>query len=734
MAQQIVAKISCPLILMLLICGEAMSRVSGRIITQDGVPIPFVSIYIHGTTTGTSSNELGKFELHTGKGNFDLVFQQIGFEKQIRNIVVDTGLINFEVIMFPASYQLNELEFTASREDPAYAIIRKAIVRKKELNKIRNAYTRKAYTKGVLKVLRAPKEVLGQKIGNLGGMLDSAGRGILYLSEAESILASDVRGHLTETMISSKVAGNDRGFSFNRASSLSFDLNQNSSEFGRSIVSPLADYTFNHYRFKLMGEFEQEHMVIYKIFIEPLYSEDACWHGFLYINGSDYSLYEFDGFILGAQCKQEIFDTIRIKQQYTIQPSVFPAGIRNQVFRFNAVFFGFKVEGSFTVDLSEYHLTDGKDVSRRRESLVIEDSSNLKSTEYWLKARPVPLLTEEALHYSKRDSAKVVRDSRRFKDSMDRKNNRFGYGNLILGYAYNQTYRRSSFSFQSPVNSIQFNPVQGLAVGTLMRYSKSWRERLSLQSLVLSFNIEYGISNRKWLPGLGFRYNYNPVKNSVFSFHIGSDFHEFNNKVETNTMYNQYNCLWLKKNALKLYQSDEISASFATDINYDLRFESKVYAAHRYNQTNHSDYSFRYKNKLYESNSDFNGSSEKLLISQKDAVIFRIGLYYTPMTEVWKTPEGIDKTGSRWPEFYLRNQFCFYGSQSGVSWSTILKATYQLSLSSWGDLKISGELQKYFYGVPDLPEAIYAQTNPFSVEDLTGIIGFRALKNYVYRI
>ncbi|HNA64199.1 MAG TPA: DUF5686 family protein, partial [Saprospiraceae bacterium] len=207
-----------------------------------------------------------------------------------------------------------------------------------------------------------------------------------------------------------------------------------------------------------------------------------------------------------------------------------------------------------------------------------------------------------------------------------------------------------------------------------------------------------------------------------------------NNKVETNTMYNQYNCLWLKKNALKLYQSDEISASFATDINYDLRFESKVYAAHRYNQTNHSDYSFRYKNKLYESNSDFNGSSEKLLISQKDAVIFRIGLYYTPMTEVWKTPEGIDKTGSRWPEFYLRNQFCFYGSQSGVSWSTILKATYQLSLSSWGDLKISGELQKYFYGVPDLPEAIYAQTNPFSVEDLTGIIGFRALKNYVYRI
>ena len=33
-----------------------------------------------------------------------------------------------------------------------------------------------------------------------------------------------------------------------------------------------------------------------------------------------------------------------------------------------------------------------------------------------------------------------------------------------------------------------------------------------------------------------------------------------------------------------------------------------------------------------------------------------------------------------------------------------------------GDLEISGELQNIFYGVPDLPEAIYAQTNPFQLK------------------
>ena len=49
--------------------------IKGRIIDENGKPLPFASIYIKEKGTGTSSNLEGKFEMPISSGDYTISFQ-----------------------------------------------------------------------------------------------------------------------------------------------------------------------------------------------------------------------------------------------------------------------------------------------------------------------------------------------------------------------------------------------------------------------------------------------------------------------------------------------------------------------------------------------------------------------------------------------------------------------------------------------------------------------------------
>src|SRR3546814_17566758 len=72
--------------------------------------------------------------------------------------------------------------------------------------------------------------------------LDSNNRGIVYLSESQSELFVRERDTYKEVVYSSRVAGNNNGFSFNEASDLLFSFYQNLLLYqlnNRGFVSPI---------------------------------------------------------------------------------------------------------------------------------------------------------------------------------------------------------------------------------------------------------------------------------------------------------------------------------------------------------------------------------------------------------------------------------------------------------------------------------------------------------------
>jgi hypothetical protein len=165
--------------------------ISGKITDENNKPIPFASVYIKSTTKGVSANSDGAYQLLLNAGTYNLQFKAVGYTQQTQQVTL-TQNQQIDISLKTETYQLKDITIHAGGEDPAYAIIRKAIKKRKiYLNEVK-AYTCDIYIKGMQKLLAAPKKFMGfdvQKATSEAG-LDSSRTGIVYLSESESKYSS----------------------------------------------------------------------------------------------------------------------------------------------------------------------------------------------------------------------------------------------------------------------------------------------------------------------------------------------------------------------------------------------------------------------------------------------------------------------------------------------------------------------------------------------------------------
>lgn len=177
----------------------------------------------------------------------------------------------------------------AYSEDPAYEVIRNAIRERNYYLNETDEYTAEVYIKGMQKLLGAPKKFLGRNIDDMAKQigLDSNRQGILYLSESESKLSYIKPGKYREVMVSSKVSGSNRAFSFNRATDIGINFYQNLLEMeglsARPFVSPIADNALFYYRYRLLGTSIENGQMINKIELIPKRSADPVFRGIIYI-------------------------------------------------------------------------------------------------------------------------------------------------------------------------------------------------------------------------------------------------------------------------------------------------------------------------------------------------------------------------------------------------------------------------------------------------------------------
>ncbi|MGB1217502.1 MAG: DUF5686 and carboxypeptidase regulatory-like domain-containing protein, partial [Saprospiraceae bacterium] len=437
------------------------AQISGVITDEKGEALPFASVYIQNSTQGTTSNVEGYYNLNLEKGIHTLIYQYVGYEQLTKVVEIGNETLKMNISLKEQSVALGEVVVTTGGEDPAYAIIREAQKKRKFYLKQTKEYKCQTYIKGHQSVSDVPEKFMGIDIGDLGGVLDSTGQGIIYLSESISDFYYQAPDKYKEVMISSKVSGNDNGFSFNRASALDFNFYKNTYNWiGKPIVSPIAFNAMNFYTYRLEGAYVDESgNTVNKIKVKRKRDTDPSVAGHIYIIEDTWNIHSVDMWTDGKAFAIPALDTIRVQQVYVpVKDDIWQVFSRNISFNFKI--FGIGIDGFFTGMYRNYDIEPNlPEGFFDTEILKVEEGANEKDSLYWEKIRPIPLTLEETDDYIKKDSLEVMWESEEFLDSLDGRANKFGFMNLFTSYTYRKTYKQWNWRINSPFTAIQYNTV-----------------------------------------------------------------------------------------------------------------------------------------------------------------------------------------------------------------------------------------------------------------------------------
>ncbi len=652
---------------------------TGKVTEIKGSNVPFVSVYVDNTTQGTSSNIDGQYKLTLPAGKVELLFTAVGYEDRRVTVVMKENTI-LDIVLAPKIFMLNDVIIKSRTEDLANEMIKKVIAKRKTyLNEI-DAFSTEVYTKAMQKLVSAPKRFFGRNVATILD-LDSNRQGIIYLSETESKLDFKQRDKVKEVMISSKIAGDNNGFSFNKASDLMVNFYNNvlfeDKLSVRGFVSPVADNAFSYYKYKFLGNSEENGKTISKIQVIPKRGSLPVFSGVIYIVKDSWRINAVNLFVT-KENGIELIDTLTVKQQLVEIGDVYvPQSIQ---FSIAGKILGFKFTGYVMGVYKNYNIQPHFNKNFfTKEILKIERSSNQKDSLYWEKHRSVPLTLEEQNNYLRKDSISALKASQKYLDSVDRIKNRFNVGQiLVTPYVYYRSYNKKSITYDGLATSVFYTTIEGLA----LKYAVNWRQGFE-DGRFYSIRPEarYGFANERFNANIKAKYLYDPIRNATISVGFGSEVANLNSLEQTNLLRNSINALFFGKNVAKFYERRFFNVEASREFAPSFELKLSVDYAKRIALSNSNFRSLR-SHTEFTSNNPFTPNDENILLfPEHKALVVSGTLAYTVAQKYITRPDGRFYIESNYPriEFnYKRGIRGVFGSS--VDYDFISVEIYQKKL------------------------------------------------------
>jgi len=603
-----------PLFIVLLLLGINSYGVTihGTVTDANGEKLGYSNIYVKGTSNGTSANADGQYHLDLPAGTYEIVFQHLGYKQLVQTVNLQRD-IEINVKLEDLQYQIRDVVVNGN-QDPAIEVIKKAIERRKYFLNVVETYQCDAYVKGMERILEAPDKILGRKINRTGILTGPNNSGILYLSESQSKLYYKKPNKFHEVIYSSKVSGKSNGFTFNSAQDFYFNFYERSITIPfiaqRPFISPLSENAFFYYNYKMLGAYKEGDKLVNKIQVTPKRKTDPCFTGVLSIIEDNWNIHSLELYLTKANGIQYV-DTLKVTQYFIpVKNDIWLPS--QQRYDAKASFLGVKGDGYYLGVFKNYEVNDGfakhfvtktdtaktakkKTVKQQQkaeqkaekkaekkiftaEVVKIEEGANKRDTMYWDSLRPIPLTTMEEQDYHLKDSIQVIRESKVFKDSTDKKNNRTGVSSIILGYVYKKQYKKIEVDFPSLIDIINFNTAEGanLHVHIAVRKQFDTQRRITFEPV-----LRYGFSDKQ-VNGMGtLTYYSSEIHNESLSISGGRYISQIDGSQPQTEFGNTWQSLVFKNNFMKIYEqyfarvaySRELFNGFQTTIsaNYQQR-------------------------------------------------------------------------------------------------------------------------------------------------------------------
>jgi hypothetical protein len=605
--------------------GDSKMIISGKVSDHSGDPLAFVNIYIEGTTSGTTSNFEGNFQISVDIENLKtLIFQYVGYKIVKIKIDINQNPSPLKVIMQPEQILLQEFVVSADVEDPAYPIIRKAIKnRKYHLNNVRS-YSTKMYMKSNVTLDEIPEKFFLIKKED---MPDSSDIGLIYLSESVSNYYRQKPDKQKEIMIASKVSGSETQYSFNRADILLISFYKNLIPIGfseRSFVSPIAGNALFYYKYKLIESFTDNDEVIYKIEVIPKRKSDNVFNGYIYIVDNKWSIHSLDLYIT-KDSQIEMTDSLLVRQVFVpVNDSIRMPLSLHLVMYFKA--FGFRASTNFIGFFTDYEVNqDFPDKFFSNEVFKVSEESTKMDSTYWVDNRQTILTGEEIINYHEGDSTLILHESKEYKDSVNKADNEFKPFRLLWGgYSYYNSFSKVSYGINSLSNAaLSYNTVEGFKINFRPYFRKRFEGR---RFVSLSSSLKYSFTNHNFYYGISGYYRFDNLKRRYIYLRGGKNSFQYNSHNPISDFTNTIYTVFLKDNFAKYYQKEYLRAGFGSEILNGLNFSGSVEYAKRSALVNNSDFTvFNYPDKEFISNDPLDKTSFKPAFSTNNAFIINLG-------------------------------------------------------------------------------------------------------------
>lgn len=610
--------------------------INGYIYNEDGEPLPYATVYVQETRNGTVANENAFFELRLPAGTYTILFQFLGYKTEVKKVdVSDASKQELKIILKPEAMVLQEIKVTAGKEDPAYAIMRRAIAKAGfHLNQL-DSFSARVYIKGTGNVTNIP--FLIRKRMEKEGIDTSK----VFITESVNEVSFKRPDTYHERVISIRSSGDDNNTNPNSYIFTSFYKPE-----VVKTVSPFSPKAFAYYRFEYEGTFNDRGYEVSKIKVIPRSRGDNVFEGYLNIVEELWSIHSFTlkGTKLGFKYKVNQIHA-PIKENIWMQTTA--------KVEFEGSFLGFAFEYKYLASVSDYilfinpdldytltvvdektqpdkaeevdeqlksedvkkieELVATKEVNRKQLKKLIKeyekierkskDDPDVVSTYnfkvdsnayrmdslYWAKIRPIPLTSKEEIGYHQVDSIAEIEKTKAEGDTVkvSKKKKGFQAYDLLLGDSY-KVGDKASFSIKNVLQTLQYNTVEGLVVEYEPAFSKTFED---LNYFRITPTARYSMAREEFTGKVVIQYGFGVhEKRNDIIISGGRYINQFNPQNPIHPVVNSFMTLLLENNYMKIYEQDYATINFKKKISDKLKFSASSTWSERQQLYNNSTY------------------------------------------------------------------------------------------------------------------------------------------------
>lgn len=681
--------------------------VAGKISDTKGQAIPYATIFVKELSLGTTSNSEGFYELKIPAGQYTIQFRSMGYNPENVSIQVSgTQAIAKNITLSEQLVQLQQINVYASRENPAYPIMRRAIsMAPYYLNQVKS-YQANVYLKGTARLEKVPRMLRNKLNLEINGTQLKEGE--LFVGENISEISFTAPDKYKQKIISSNISMMDN-------QGQAFDMGLiTSSPYQAQIdylITPLSPQAFSHYKFSLEGSFTDGGYLINKIKVTPKRESKQTVRGYLFIVDGLWSIHSLEfsskqlfGTITTKMLFNEIIDNVWLPMSHTIsvngkmmgvagkahytssvkyrnvienkqlaQPKLLTEFLEDQEFeseihaqertkrqkRMDELMQKEKLSNREAIKLAslmekEIEASKPKDETKNleiKDNYEIEkaDSFSTRTVDYWEEFRPNPLTQEEAVQLAKADSMRLEVAVK--KENAPKKS---GSKVLIGKTLFGTTWRSSDSTFQVNydgllnLGTLGFNAVEGFSYGQQAQWIlRPHNTGAFVGNLDLSY--AFGINSLQWEHRLLWKYN--PQHIGSFELNAGNRILDFNGDNGTSPFLNSLSSLFLKVNYPKYFRNQYVELGHKIEVLNGLEIKAELLFSKRNALENSTNFSFFRKNKTYSSNIVEHHSNRPLLPVSSEASISTITIEYTPFRPYVMRNSEKQARWAKWPTF-----------------------------------------------------------------------------------